>query len=99
MTPFKRPLASAGTAVLLGLSLAACGGSYPEDASKDDFCGALGDVFDVSSGIEGEEPTEDEWGDIQQSYEDLGDTGTPDDIGEDERRGFEVAVDTNTDLS
>ena len=36
MTPIKRPLAAAGAAVLLGLSLTACGGSdYPTDASED----------------------------------------------------------------
>lgn len=98
MTPFKRPASAAGAAVLLALFLSACGSSYPTDASKEDFCNALGDVVTTSIQIEGEEPTEDEWEDIQQSYADLGDTGTPEDIGEDERKGFEVVVDTITDL-
>ena len=97
MTPIKRPLAAAGAAVLLSLSLSACGG-YPADASQKDFCAALADIFEVSSSIEGDEPTEGEWEKIQASYEDLGDVGTPDDIGEDERNGFEVVVDAITDL-
>ena len=37
MTPIKRPLAAAGAAVLLALSLTACGGA-PADASVEDFC-------------------------------------------------------------
>lgn len=97
MTPIKRPMAAAGAAVLLSLSLSACGG-YPTDASKKDFCAALGDIAEVSSSIEGDEPTEKEWERIQGSYEDLGDVGTPDGIGEDERNGFEVIVDAITDL-
>jgi hypothetical protein len=98
MTPIKRPLAAAGAAVLLGLTLTACGNSYPSDASKDDFCSGLGDVVTASTKVKGDEPTEDEWKDIQKSYEDLGETGTPKGIGDDERKGFEVVVDTITDL-
>ncbi|MCR1781213.1 hypothetical protein KVF89_01580 [Nocardioides carbamazepini] len=99
MTPIKRPLAIAGAAVLLGLTLTACGGSsYPTDASEKEFCEGFGDVITVTGAVEGDEPTEDEWKDLQKAYEDLGDIGTPKDIGDTERNGFEVMVDTITDL-
>ncbi|GAA4815805.1 hypothetical protein ACFQ0K_07440 [Nocardioides caeni] len=97
MTSIKRPLASAGAAVLLALSLTACGG-YPSDASEKDFCDEITNISEVSLSIEGDEPTEDEWKDIQAAYEDLGEVGTPEDIGDDERAGFEAAVDAITDL-
>ena len=98
MTTIKRPLAAAGVAVLLGLTLSACGGSYPEDASKKDFCGGLKDAATASTNVKGEEPNEAEWKKIQKSYGDLGDIGTPKGIGKDERAGFEVIVDAITGL-
>ncbi|GAA3669082.1 hypothetical protein GCM10022237_31230 [Nocardioides ginsengisoli] len=97
MTTIKRPLAAAGVAVLLGLTLSACGGSYPEDASKKDFCGGLKDIATAST-VKGDEPNEAEWKKIQKSYGDLGDIGTPKGIGKDERAGFEVVVGAITDL-
>lgn len=98
MSPIKRPLAAAGSAVLLGLSLTACGSSYPTDASKADFCSAVEGAFKSFAETEGEEPTEKEWENSQKKFEELGDTGTPENIGDDERKGFEVMVDTITDL-
>lgn len=99
MTPIKRPLAAAGAAVLLGLTLTACGGGgYPTDASKKDFCGSVEDVITTTSSVEGEEPTEEQWKKLQAAYEDLGEVGTPEDIGDAERNGFEVIVDAITDL-
>lgn len=98
MTPIKRPLAAAGAAVLLGLTLTACGGSYPSDASKKDFCGGVEDVITATTAVEGEEPTEKEWEKLQEVYGDLGEIGTPKGIGDAERNGFEVIVDAITDL-
>lgn len=97
MTSIKRPLAGLGAGVLLALTLTACGG-YPSDASAKDFCGGVEDIITASGSVEGEEPTEKEWEKIQGSYEDLGEIGTPDDISDDERTGFEVIVDTVTGL-
>ena len=99
MTSIQRPAAAAGAAVLLALSLTACGSSYPTDAPKSDFCDSFAKAALTSFDIEGEEPTEDEWENIQKAYEDLGEVGTPDNISDDNREGFEVAVDTITDLS
>lgn len=98
MTPIKRPLAAVGAAALLALSLTACGGSSPTDASEDDFCASLKDTVSAATSVKGDEPTEDEWKDIQKAYQDLGDTGTPKDIGDDERNGFEVITDAIGDL-
>lgn len=97
MHSLKRPLAATGAAALLALSLTACGGGYPSDASDKDFCGGITDIVAASS-VEGDEPTEEEWEKIQESYADLGDIGTPEGIGDEERNGFEVAVDAITDL-
>ncbi|WP_436701047.1 hypothetical protein [Nocardioides sp. BYT-33-1] len=99
MTPIKRPLAAAGAAVLLGLTLTACGGSsYPSDASEEKFCGGVEDVITATTSVAGDEPTEDEWKDLQKAYGEFGDIGTPDGIGDTERNGFEVLIDTITDL-
>ncbi|MBM0126588.1 hypothetical protein [Pimelobacter simplex] len=99
MTPIKRPLAAAGAAVLLGLTLTACGGSsYPSDASEKEFCGGVEDVLTATTSVSGEEPTESEWEKLQEAYGDLGDIGTPEDISDAERNGFEVIVDAITDL-
>ena len=80
MTPIKRPLAAAGAAVLLGLTLTACGGGYPTDASEKEFCGGFEDIITATSAVKGDEPTEGEWEDIQKAYEDLGEIGTPEGI-------------------
>lgn len=98
MTSLKRPLATLGAGVLLALSLTACGGGYPTDASSKDFCGAITDIVTTSSDLAGEEPTEGEWKKIQGAYEDLGEVGTPEKISDDEREGFEIVVDVVTDL-
>lgn len=98
MTPFKRPLVAAGAAVLLALSLTACGGGHPTDASAKDFCAAVTEAGTVASEVEGDEPTETEWKKIQKSYEELGEVGTPEDIKDAERNGFEVMVDAVTGL-
>ncbi|KRA38983.1 MULTISPECIES: hypothetical protein [unclassified Nocardioides] len=98
MTSIKRPLATLGAGVLLALSLTACGGGYPTDASSKDFCGGIEDVVTASTDLKGDEPTEDEWKKIQGAYGDLGDVGTPKKISDDEREGFETVVDVVTDL-
>lgn len=97
MTSIKRPLAAVSAAALLGLTLTACGG-YPTDASEKKFCDGLGDVITATTSVAGKEPTEKEWEKLQEAYGDLGDIGTPKKIGDAERNGFEVVVDTITGL-
>lgn len=81
-----RTLASAGAAAVLMVSLTACGGS-PEDASSKDFCGAMEDV-----GKSG-----DNFDDTKDAVADLADVGTPEGIGDDARKGFELMVDAYDD--
>lgn len=96
MTRIKRPAAAAGAAVLLAFSLTACGGA-PDDASEGDFCDAFKGVFDSLLSAEGDTPTEDEWEGFQDAVGELEDTGTPEDISDDERNGFEVFVEAVAD--
>lgn len=94
MTPIKRPLAAAGAAVLLALSLSACGGA-PTDASEKEFCET---ASSTDSGEEIAKASQDEdWDKVADIYHDqadeLNDVGTPDGISDDEREGFEIIVD------
>ena len=79
-------LLGAGVVLMVGV-LTGCGGDAPDDApeeaSKKDFCGAFqklgesGDDFDKS----------------KEAFKDLEDTGTPDDMPDDARAGFELIID------
>lgn len=78
------------TRVGLGLAfgsmvLAGCGGS-PDDASKADFCAAVDAVLDF-----------DDFDEAHDAYQELNDVGTPKDIGDDAREGFEISVDAVLD--
>ena len=73
-------------AVLAALALAACGGGPPDDASAEDFC----DVWNEDRG-----DTVDE---VRESVEALEDVGTPEDIEDEARDGFEVFVEARADL-
>jgi hypothetical protein len=69
------------------------GGGAPDNASQEDFCDAYMSVFDD---LDLESPPSDEeavrmmkdWG------ERMSDTGTPEDMSDDARQGFELMVDT-----
>jgi hypothetical protein len=82
----RRLLAAAGLILVAG-TLTACGGA-PDDASEADFCKA------VEAAPSDEKPSQD---DVDEWVDELNDTGTPDDIGEDERNGFEVFVEALDD--
>lgn len=102
MTPIKRPLAAVGAAALLALSLTACGGSSaPSDASVEDFCKA------VKAETGGEEIAKaaeakdyDKVADLlKERVEGIEEVGTPEDIPDDAREGFEIQVDAASDIS
>ena len=82
----RRLLAAAGLILVAG-TMTACGGA-PVDASEADFCKA------VEAAPSDEKPSQD---DVDEWVDELNDTGTPDDIGEDERNGFEVFVEALDD--
>lgn len=96
MTRIKRPAAALGAAALLAFSLTACGsddaGDAPDDASQGDFCDAVGDAFKPLFSLEGD-PNEDQFNDFQDKVDDLADVGTPDDLSDEQRDGFEIFVD------
>lgn len=100
MTPIKRPLAAAGAAALLALTLTACGGA-PADASVDDFCKVTqdeGGQEDFFKAIE-----EEDWDKVEELIKDQADeveeVGTPDDISDDAREGFEIQLDAAKGIS
>ncbi|KAA1421965.1 hypothetical protein F0U44_06820 [Nocardioides humilatus] len=95
MTRIKRPAAAVGVAALLAFSLTACGGGSPDDASKGDFCDDVTEAFNQDFASD---PTEDEWNDFKDDVEALADTGTPENISDDARDGFEAFVDAVDDL-
>ena len=74
-------LVGAGLVLMAGI-LTGCGGDAPDDASEKDFCDAFqklgdsGDDFDKS----------------KDGFKDLEDTGTPDDMPDDARAGFELII-------
>jgi hypothetical protein len=95
--------AAAGLVLLAGL-LAGCGGeggdggeAAPDDATQEEFCEAYAGLFssfgemdpgDTSAGIRA----------FQDWSEEMRDVGTPEDIPEDARRGFEVMLDSIDDI-
>ena len=99
MTATKRPLALVGAAALLGLALSACGGGAsdaPDDASVKEFC----DVVKENS----REPdlADDDYDAQVEALHDWADAlkevGTPADITAEARKGFEVQVDTLSEI-
>lgn len=99
MHSIKRPVAALGAAAVFAISLTACGGGAsgaPEDASQDDFCKAWTDLgkVDTSGKL-----TEEKFDKVMEKIDALGEVGTPKDVSEDERKGFEVFVDEFSDLS
>src|SRR5690606_28582327 len=95
MTRLKRPLASAGAATLLALALTACGGGAPSDASVDDYCDAVRNTTNQEDFFKAVE--DEDWDKLADLIEDqakeLEEVGTPDDISDEEREGFEIQLD------
>lgn len=90
-----KPALVAATLILVGGTTAACGGA-PDDASQADFCdayvGGTADILKAGDDDKKMAAAVNDWGDK------LEDTGTPDDIGEDARKGFEAVVDEAKDV-
>jgi hypothetical protein len=103
MNRFMRPAAAAGAAAVLALSLTACGGGAgsdaPTDASTDDFCGAYQGFAEAMGGSGGEDISEDAWNSVQDAIDEMAEVGTPEDISDEQRQGFEVFVNEISDLS
>lgn len=76
-----RPLAALTAALVMGPALAACAEEAPTDAAPEDFCGAFRILADADSGA-----------DFREFGQQLERVGTPSDITNDGRAGFEVVV-------
>lgn len=99
MTPIKRPLAAAGAAVLLALSLTACGGGAPTDASVEDFCKIADNTGNEEFFNALEKKDYDKLEDLLKDHaKDAEETGTPEDIPDDAREGFEIQLDAYQDI-
>ena len=92
-------LAVATTALVLG-GLTGCGGdddgggsSAPDDASKEDFCSTFNGLYtDVMADVD---PDDDSAAikALKSWVDDMKEVGTPEDMPEDARKGFEVFID------
>ncbi|MEQ6902965.1 hypothetical protein [Nocardioides sp. YIM 152588] len=96
MNRFPRPLIAATSAAALAVALSACGAS-PTDASTDEFCEVANDqswVFGIEEGdYEGFAKA------IHDYAERLEEVGTPDDIPDDAREGFQIQVEAAKDVT
>lgn len=96
-------LALSAVGALAAVSLTACGGSSaPTDASVEDFCKAQMSIFeDVDIDMSDPEatPTGEEIADALHGWADrISEVGTPEDIPDDARSGFEAIIDQVNDL-
>ena len=96
-----KPALLAASLVLVGASAVACGGGgssgAPTDASEKDFCEGYQSLFSDMSGMTEASDKEiiakiKDWGTTMQ------DTGTPEDISDDARAGFETTMKLIDDL-
>ena len=103
MGSVKSPLAAAGAAVLLALSLTACGGSDagPKDASVKDFCKVVDGDVDSAAFLKAYQDKD--WNKVadlvKKQSEKAAKVGTPKDIPADAREGFEITIDAAKDVN
>jgi hypothetical protein len=97
MSSIKRFAGAGSAAVLLALSLSACGDSAsdaPDDASVEDFCKA----YNATSSSDEDASDSDKVDEAHEQAEKLIEVGTPEDISDDAREGFEILVDAVADI-
>lgn len=90
MTGLPR-LAPLGATLLVTLALSGCGGP-PADASEQDFCDAVTDLS-WAEGLDEDSSGEDIVDALQEWAATMEETGTPEDIPDDARDGFEITID------
>ncbi|GCD90081.1 hypothetical protein [Nocardioides sp. LS1] len=94
-------VALAASALVLAGSLTACGGGggdkasdAPASASKDEFCTAYNSLFDAFKDNTSAPSDSETVKAIKDWAAKMKETGTPQDIPDDARRGFEAIIDT-----
>lgn len=85
----RRALSTAIAVALTALSLTACGGGAPDDASAEEFC----TVWNVERTGNDDDSQDEQVDAAHESAEQLDEVGTPEDIDDGARHGFEVFVD------
>ncbi|WP_435741852.1 hypothetical protein [Nocardioides sp. SYSU DS0663] len=98
--------AAVTSTLLLLAPLAACGGdeeasSAPEDASTEEFCEAYNSLYESlmsASPAEGEDPQEAAVAALQDWVERMQEVGTPDELPDDARAGYELILDTASEI-
>ena len=96
-----RRLSALVAPALLVLSLSACGGGAPTDASEEEFCEVYNAEPDLDEGIADAEPAEQAEAFVDASQklaDDFEEVGTPEGIPEDAREGFEISIDAARDF-
>lgn len=96
MTPVKRRVAAVSVPLLLAVSLSACGSdgggsdapAAPDNASTDTFCQTY---LDASESLNTDD-TDEAVDAAHQLADQLAETGTPEDMSDAERNGFEKFV-------
>ena len=97
----------AASLVLVAGSTVACGGgdgsgegsdSAPADASTADFCGVFEDFYKVVGELGAEAENSELISALKDTGKDLEKVGTPEDMPEDAREGFELTVQTIEDI-
>lgn len=98
---------TAGAAAALSLVLAGCGGGAsgaPTDASVEEFCTAYTEGFGDAIAAVDPEASEDEQAEavidaLKEFAEKMEEVGTPEDMSDEAREGFELSLDSISDLS
>lgn len=90
---------AAATLALVAGTTAACGADGPPaDASTEDFCKVFDDFYAELQDLGAESETADQVQALKDTGEELAEVGTPDDIPDEAREGFELAIQTIEDL-
>ncbi len=96
MNRITRTTLAAGSAALLALTLGACGGP-PTDASKDEYCEVVNDP-QYFEDLDENSDEQDYLDAVRKIADDLREVGTPEDISDDAREGFEIQLDAVDEL-
>ncbi|MDN4172095.1 hypothetical protein QWY28_03995 [Nocardioides sp. SOB77] len=102
-----RRAAATSSLLLLAPFAAACGGddeasSAPQDASTEDFCEAYSSIFDslLAAPSEGSQEEQEQAAvdALKEWTEQMREVGTPEDLPDDARDGFELVLDEASDI-
>lgn len=88
----------AASLVLVAGTTVGCGGGAPTDASTDDFCGVFDDFYKTASELGADAEDSEVIKALKETGEKLEEVGTPEDMPDDAREGFELTVETIAEL-